>query len=530
MWVEGLVLSVAVFAVVLLSFRLWDKWQARDAPLERPGRIGFWFSRLSPRLIRAIFTIAIFALWVPAFLAFFPGNYSSDGPLQVSALLNEGFIDLHWPAVHTLVLAGCLELGRSVANSFDFGLSVYCIGQGLLLAFSMAFAAERAIRWKVPAPFVVATTLVMALNPVLQTYAFTTTKDSMFAAFFLIVLVYLAEMVRDPARFLESTPSLVRFALAVLATCLMRKQGAYVLVVVGVVAFVWLARPSSRVRFAVAIVVPLAAAFLCNPLISLLVPTRSDSERETLSVPSQQVARTYMLDYDSLTTGEIEWYSRYYDIAQFESGRLTTAPYASAGNGRFYDTITGTGYLDCLADLSKGALNDAAYAEDKLGYLSGWMALARGHEGLYSEAFLWGEVGYVYPSSKVANRWTGMSPWNEFSVALDEGGAANQIADYHQTSLLPGYLSWLVDGTQNIFPENPLLMLWVSMALPFYVLLASFCLLARRRGSSLLIAWMLLFVYWLSLGLGPVMCIRYVTPLFYCLPFAASLPLMGSRA
>jgi hypothetical protein len=232
-----------------------------------------------------------------------------------------------------------------------------------------------------------------------------------------------------------------------------------------------------------------------------------------------------MLDYSSLSREELDQISRFYDVSQFEAGRTTVAPYAEK-LGRFYDTKTGYGYLDCIADPAKASLREDSYQDDKAGYVRLWLSLAHGHEGLYLEAFLWGSIGYVYPSSAVANRWTGVSPWNEFSIELDDGGGSNQVSDYHQTSMLPVYLAWLIDGTWNIFPESPFLMIWVSMALPFYMLLMTFCLIVRKRMRALLAVWAFPFVYWLSLSLGPVMCIRYVAPLFYCLPLIMCLPFL----
>ncbi len=156
-----------------------------------------------------------------------------------------------------------------------------------------------------------------------------------------------------------------------------------------------------------------------------------------------------------------------------------------------------------------------------------WILVAHGNENMYIEAFLWGSIGYLYPSSEVANNWSGISPWNPLAITLTSGGSENQISNYNQSSLFPAYCEWLYDGTWNIFPENFILMFWVSLALPFYVLVVVFCLLVHTRQKPLLIPWLFVFMYWLSLSLGPVVCVRYVAPFFYCIPFLMSLPFLS---
>ena len=156
-----------------------------------------------------------------------------------------------------------------------------------------------------------------------------------------------------------------------------------------------------------------------------------------------------------------------------------------------------------------------------------YFSVMKGHMSDYVRAFLWGEIGYLYPTSSAVNRWTGLSPWNEFGKTIDAGGSTNQVSDYNETTKLPGYLAWLYAGTWNMFRGHPLLTVWVSPALPFLALLISVIILIKRKGNKvLLIAWAFPLLYWATLALAPVMCVRYVVPLFFTLPLIATIPLL----
>lgn len=494
----ALVVMCAVALLIMLAFGLWDRWNERP---HMPKGFSARIASLSNARRTAMLFAVVFVLWIPAFLAFFPGNYSSDGPLQVSALLNGGYIDGHWPAVHTLVLTGCLQAGNALFGSYNAGLSVYCILQAALLAFAMSFAASRLVSWRVPVPFVLVATAIMVLNPVVQAYAFTTTKDSFFAAFFLVALVCMVEVVRDPeASFADKRLLGLTFA-AIFLMCLMRKQGMYVGAVAGVAMLIFL--KTNRLRQAILWFAPIICAMVFTAALAAVLPTVADSSREVLSVPSQQIARVYEYDRDSLSEDDIAWISRYYDVEGLD------------------------GYLEPISDPAKGALIESAYATDKLDYLALWCHLGSSHPGLYAEAFFWGCIGYTYPSAAVFNRWTGLSPWNEFGITLTGVDADNQIT---QNCLLPGYYQYLYDGTWWMFPNNKLLTLWVHPALPFFVLLLCTAFIVRNKRYRYLLPLSFPGVYWLSLILGPVMCIRYVAPLFYCAAFIIALPMLAAPA
>lgn len=522
MWERGLIYGIASIVLLLVLVMAWHVYQ--DKNVERSSSLLSCVS--SVPLYRRVLVLAacIILLWCPAFLAFYPGNYSSDGPIQVTYFLNDGIVDLHWPAAHTLLLTGIMQLGNALFGSYNAGVSLFCALQAIALAFALSYAANKALSWSVPVWLVLVSNTFIVLNPVVQAYAVTTAKDSLFAVFFVLTMVSIIDIIRDESC-LAHPAFVVQLTLCAFGMCLMRKQGVYVLALVIVVMLFFISSWKRRACAVLMIVAVFVLSSAFSAMVSAIFTVRADSAREILSVPSQQIVRTYMYNYDSLSEEQIKNIGTYYDLQALEAGRTTSKPWETTPIGQFYDTEKNTGYLAPISDPAKAALIDSSFQNDPVGYLRMYFSIMRGHEGEYARAFLWGDIGYMYPTSAAANRWTGLSPWNEFNLTIKSAGDANQVSNYNMTTKLSSYLQWLYDGTWSMFANRPLLTWWVSPALPFFVLLLSFVMLAtRRKGRLLTVAWLFPFIYWGSLALAPVMCIRYVVPLFFVIPLMMCIP------
>ena len=565
-WLRAILIAVAATLCFLLIMVVWNVWRRhRGDDLVSQGRpCGLSRAFLSwgsgARFLVLLMTIVV--LWVPAFLALYPGGYASDAPSQATILLNTGVVDLHWPAAHTLLVVGALQLGNTIFGSYDAGVSLFCIGQAVIIAAALAYASGRLMAWGVPVPFVLICLGAIVINPVVQGYAFTMAKDSLFGAFFLGTLVCAAELlflgrsvtvpegrdkplvcavprtggqlIANSGRQAWDMGRVVLLVVCVTMMCLLRKQSLYVLVLAAPLILGALSGWKLRLEFVLTITAGAASSYLFGAIVGALLPTQPDSPREMLSLPSQQIVRTYMVDYDNLSSEEIGRIGHYYNLGALESGRTSDDGWdfvPPTGIGAYWNRQTGQGYLEPIADPAKGALTDRAFNEDKLGYIALWLDLMRGHEGLYLEAFLWNIAGYIYPSAQLANFWTGMPAWNEFGLTIDDGGLDNQVSNFATSSLFPSYRNWLYGATSSLLGGIPILTPWVHMALPFYVLLVVGVILIHAKQYRVLAIWLVPALYLLVLFLAPVACLRYVVPLFLCVPFLLGLPFLnGCRA
>ncbi len=524
-WLRGIAYGLGATVCIFALLRWWAWFCAKPVICSKVTSV---LQFMQPWRLTLLFAGVATVVWIPALLAYFPGGYSSDGPIQATYYLNDGVIDLHWPAAHTLLLVAAMQVGNILFSSYDAGVTLFCATQMLVAAAATGYATNRMLAWGIPSQLAVISFAIFVLNPVVQTYVVATVKDTLFAVFFLMVIVLFVDALRGLKSWTQPG-FIVAFVLCALGMTLMRKQGLYVLVIVIVIA-VFVAMRGSVVRIcaltSLAIIYTLSVGF--SVVVASVFEVRPDSVREMLSLPSQQIVRTYMYDYDTLSEEQIQAIGRYYNLESLEAGRLNNAPWDDTPIGSYYNTETSTGYFAPLADPAKGALFDDTVSADLLGYVQLYFSLMAGHELRYVQAFLWSCLGYLYPSTQIVNEWLVLTPWNEFSLTIDAAGEDNQVSDFHATSLLPSYLSWLEDTSTTLGEGNRLLTLWVCPALPFYMLLLSFLLIVRSpQGSGrrfMMVAWLFLLIYGMSLMLAPVVCLRYAIPLIFCIPVIIGMP------
>ena len=88
LWIRGFCYGCAAAIAIAAILVLWNWYQDGHKGIEvSPSRFSLWLTNLTAYKRVALFGITIFVLWIPAFLAFYPGNYSSDGPIQATYLL-----------------------------------------------------------------------------------------------------------------------------------------------------------------------------------------------------------------------------------------------------------------------------------------------------------------------------------------------------------------------------------------------------------------------------------------------------------
>lgn len=515
--------------------------ERRVSPSSRPAsaaRRAFhaaaqWISGFGPHPRRALFLALILLCWIPAFIAFFPGNFNDDGPLQSAEFLNGHVINLQWPAAHTLILSACLRLGFALAGTGSAGVTIYAVLQSVLMAFALAFAADRLLRWRVPGIVVTLAMLVTVANPVVQAFAMSTVKDALFSAFFVIVAVLVADVLRRPMA-LKSAGFTAFFVLNCAMAVLLRKQMLYVFLIVAVILLIVANRGKARLYLARAIAIVLAVVLVFNTVIGLF-PTRKPGIRDMVSVPDQQIAAVFFTAHDSLSAGDMAAIGEYYETDRwqeaYDNGPVQlngsdVPSYLAVKDGLPY------GYLPFIADYANWALRDDALKANPAGFLALWMRLGREYPGIYAQALVQQENAYFYPGAPVeANTWVAMSGWNAVNFVI-EGFGDKQPVDYHTVPGKPaGLVAWYDDAALRLFRGHGLLARWVAPGLVFTILLVSLAMTLARRKFRLrmvwcVVPWLVVALYWCTSLLAPVASIRLALPTVVAIPVLLCLPWM----
>lgn len=480
-------LTIIYTALFLLLFKHAPKLNGAIKKVSPPVGI---YNRLFGTKWRAFLTFfAVLAIcWLPAFLATYPGHFSYDGPIQAAQIFTDGRLNAHHPVAHTLFMTSLFELGKLISGDYQLGLTLYCVIQALIVAACLSYMGAFLLCKKVPVLVVLLAILFLALNPFVQYFAFTTAKDVLFGAFFLLAILMITDMLLDPETFFEKKARIFAFIIVTLLVCLLRKQGLYVLLLFVPVMLVINRR--HLVKQAIAIVVGIVLSLVVTGQVSTAAGVIPSPPQEVLSVPIQQLARA--INYappEKITEEERAAILEYIPQEALDS------------------------YIAEISDPVKDKFNQDAYARDPEGFFSIWAEVGQKTPGMYVDSFLYGSMGYLYPSPALMHQWAVMMDF----YTIDD-------LPIERNSMFPAYTEYLDDVGQSFFSGVPILSTLVSPAVPFWIMVLVAAFLFKRRQYKALVPLLAAFIFLCSLFLAPVMCIRYIIPLLYLIPLIISLP------
>ncbi len=441
-----------------------------------------------PNRVFAASWILTFLAWIPCFLAFYPGLYTYDIGWQWSMYEGEGY-STHHSLLHTWLSGTLFRLGRQFFGSWNEGLALYALFQLLILSGSVAFAVRWLVKIRAPKKVWVTAAAFYMLFPFFPIMGISTTKDVIYGALCLIVIVGLAEMTCGHA--LYRGWRLALFAIVMILMGLFRNNAVYgVLFVLIALAIACLhhavRRKSNPLLLQITVLFLVCAAGIggMNRVLIRVFDAYEGSVAEMLSVPCQQLARTWIYHGDEMTEEEKE--QLFYYIPE----------------------VSLNGYTYYLSDPVKSGLNLIGVKEDPGGFVSLWARLGREYPAEYILSPLYNTMGLWYLTGD-------SSCYVDFGQAWIFDDAHVIEPDSRLPALQEAY-RWFQNG--NIRRTFPL----VGMVFytSFYAWALYFCLgtlFAEKRYLEMA-GPLYLFAYVLTLALGPCIQIRYMFGTLLCAP------------
>lgn len=428
-----------------------------------------------------MFFITFVILWIPAFLALYPGYLSYDGPIQLDQVFLKKQLDAHHPVIHTIMLTGLINLGHTLFNSYSAGLAMYSIIQALIIAAIFAYLGIFLIKYKVPKILIIFSILFLAINPIIQIFVFTTTKDVLFGGFLLLTTILTIELIMKPKIFLNKKVYTITYIISIILMSLLKKQGIYIFIIL-IPILIWINR-KNLIKITTISLISLGAVLIFYGPVSSLLNIVPGKPREMLSIPIQQMARVVNINPSSITEEEMTTLTKYMSIESMEE------------------------YIPQISDKVKDAINNEELQNDKLSFFKVWLSLGLKNPFIYVDAFNDLTLPYWYPNHEALHPIFGtlMYYYSPTSLTIP------------QQSLLPQYYGYLSSVGQNYINHT------TAMALPLWTILLVTALLIRYRRYELLIPILIMILFFGSLILGPVACIRYIVPLLMCFPLILSL-------
>lgn len=435
--------------------------------------------------------------WFPALLAMFPGNFAYDAWPQVAQMQLMHQLNSAHPILHTLFLNACLFVGDSVFKSYNIGLLIYCIVQSVLLSGMFTLCIYKLYQWRTGTVVVVGTFLFFAFNPIIQVFAFTTTKDVLFSGMFLLVIVFSFEIIKDPEEFFSTRADIIRYAVSVILMCMLRNQGKYVFMVF--IPFMAISVKNYRKKWLLLGISLVISINLIMGPISTAFGIEKGNMREMLSVPMQQIARVWNMNPSSITE---------------EENKIITGIIPAEYLER---------YDEYSADPVKSGFNIQAFKKNMLKFLNIWINLGLKNPVIYLESFFFGAYQYWYIGPRLYG-YDGVFYDGSF---MDAQYDTLKITRH---TLLPVYDNYLRNMTNgHEYNRFPVLSIVMNMAFPFWLMIIGISILMYMRRYKYISVFILPIGYWGTCLLGPVAMLRYDLPLIVGIPLYIGIVLAVKR-
>ena len=443
-----------------------------------------------------IFWLIIFICWIPVFLAFYPGAFVYDATDEYVQVATRQFTT-HHPLAHVLLLGGFVCAGNKFFSSFNTGIALYTLCQMLLLSGIFSYTVCY-IRTKVKSKYVIwGTVLFYGLFPVIPMYAVCSAKDGIFTAAFLLVVIKMLQCLENPTDFLKNKGNLVVSVLAAAVMMLFRNNGMYAYMVwIPVIAAGCLFLKKDK-KSIVKIVMIMLASFVvflgCSKMLTVVTNADDSESQEIMTVPIQQMVRTYVYSPETYTEEEKEIL---FEILPEEDLHLYNAR---------------------LSDLVKSKFHNEIFNQNKGKYLGLWAKIGLKKPMIYLNAWWMTSYGYWYPDA-VINVYGGNTV---HTFTYQDSSYFGFETEYPGTR--ESKFPWLEEQYRKMSLELyqqkvPGISMLFSPGFMFWVFMFCFCYWMQQERWDKPVAFAGILLLWLTAVLGPTYLVRYVLILWFAFP------------
>lgn len=451
--------------------------------------------------------LIIFLMWMPTFLAFYPGAFVYDAQDEYIEVISRAFT-MHHPLMHVLSLGGAVHLAEYLGLTANVGIATYVLIQMLLMSAVFAYSIICLRNWGVKKIYCVIAMVIYGLFPIFPMYAVCTAKDGLFTtAFFLMVILFI-QFVNDMDAF-YNTKNMVLFVIASTLMMLLRNNGMYAYV--AAIPFIWvICRKQSKKVYKLLILMLLSVVlfFGTNFILKTVTHATDNEHQEMLTVPIQQLARAYTYSKDVFTEEDIECL---YEVLPEEY------------------LIT---YRTRVSDVLKSGFNNTAYEKNPGKYRSLWLRIGLKKPLIYLNAWLGTSYGYWCPDA--INNVYGGNQMFTFQYGDSSYFGFETEPPGIRDSKFPILERFYESLSLKLFQQKvPVISMLFSPGFIFWVFTFMLFALIRMSGVTVkntedgvainsdykrLLPLIPVLLLWLTVLLGPTTLVRYVLIMWFVSP------------
>lgn len=471
LWINIIIYLFVYFTILYVIDLFLQRWKSNSY-------VSYFLYESKKFLV--VCEISMLLVWSIAFLACFPGLAIYDGPAQLTEY-HTGMLSSHHPFIHTMFLVLCEWLGGCVVpyTVFNFGF------QAVILSMSFIRSIEIVRKGKISPIFLIGTVVWMCAFPIHSLMALATTKDTLFAAFVLLYICELIDLLEYRNVYWESKYRCIRFCLISFSMSIFRNNGIYVLIGGSIVALLLSIKKYKKVILLL-LVLGFTYLLYCGPVMEKLQIEKGNM-REAMSLIIQPLARVYHEEYDEISVGERKRIEKIFG----ESENIW--------------------YESHKSDAAKSQFDTNFFRDEIKDNVTLWVKLGLKYPDTYLDAVLANTYGNWYPFEKLPDTTT--------YRMLFEMPEMNRI----ESKMSSLYKVLYGIGRESTYQKIPVIRLFFSTGMVCWVMLWGLVDLWIERKYREMLIYIPLFFLFITILLGPVALYRYTYPLLICIPVMLSL-------
>lgn len=433
--------------------------------------------------------------WLPVLLAVYPGFFVYDAQEEWLQVASRTFTT-HHPLVHVLMLGGIICAVHKVTGSYNLGIACYMVVQMMVVSGVFTYLLSFMRKRKVSKAVRLISLFYFAFFPVIVMFTLCSAKDALFTAALLLLLLALLDMGSDEKVFFASKGKMIFFILCAIAMMLFRKNGVYAFA--AMVPILLLYHKKNLKKLAVLLTVIFLSYFVINIGLTVVFHAEGGENQEILTVPIQQLARTYKFNREVFEEEDI---AALHEVLPEEALVL---------------------YNPKLSDPVKVHFQNEVFAADKSKYAGLWVRIGLKKPLSYINAWLMNSYGFWYPDT-VIDVYSGNTVFtftyedsSYFGYEVEEPGFRDSKIPW----LNEAYRKLALEISQEKIPIYSML---YSPGGIFWCIAFVFAYVLYRKKYHVVIPYMMVLLVWLTVILGPTYLPRYVLIFWYGLPLFAAM-------
>lgn len=440
-------------------------------------------------------------------LALYPGIYGWDSAMMAHKAI-KNITNSHYSVLLGEIFGLIFKVSDHLFHNYSVGLAFSMLGQSIFLSY--VYYKIVLLIAKITKKFsaYIIGICFFVLNPLLSAMTVYSTQDVLFGAFFALVFIELYNLSTNKDYWKNKKKS-VYFVVIAILMCLCRNNGIYALLLSAIAIAIISSRKTRVLNLTIAAIPIILSFIITGPIYDIIGIKKPSTIQETLSIPSQQLARAYTLNNELLTEDEKTQIEEFYSLND---------------NYKKYPIMT------AKSDLSKSSLDGEVVKQNPSKYIKLWISVGLKHPKIYTEAFLMNSLGAWYPN-KYYDDIRSDIPYLEFSMntlwSEREECAYLHIDRKSKLPFVEDFLETVIK--KNAWQYVPIYSTFCSIGFYFILFIYMVCVCVLKRKWKILIPCSIVAGLYITILLAPVSIFRYCYPAIIVMPIVFSMTLSAKK-